>query len=138
MNRHACIRKAILGLMARHDIEDTGLLVLDRHHLRDQIEALIRFHRESDGKAAFKQWLLPDTSLVVVESKTIDFAAMSYEPGWLYGAGFRFQKPYFGSKPGELREKRDVGAVFERRGGGRCLFVMPDGPDLTAIDAKIR
>lgn len=211
----AFIRKVIQGLMARHGIEDTGLLVLDRHRLRDQIEARIQHHRESERKAAFKHWLLPDSSLVVADSKTIDFAAMSYEPGWLYEGGFQFKKHYFGNKPGELREKRadgkltekfkcaqhldglpevkfwarnlsrrttsfrlqtstdwfypdfiamlrdgrvlvveykgkvwselkdseekrDVGAVWESRSGGKCLFVMPDGPDLAAIDSKVR
>lgn len=209
------LRKAIQGLMARHDIEDVSLLALDRHRLRDQIETRIKAHRESERKAAFKQWLLPDSSLVVTDAKTINLAAMNYEPGWLYEGGFQFKKHYFGSRPGELKEKRtdgqlteefqcaqyldalsevkfwarnlsrrttsfrlqtstdwfypdfiamlhdgrilvveykgkvwseikdshekrDLGAVWESRSNGKCLFIMPDGPDLEAIRRKIQ
>ena len=35
-------------------------------------------------------------------------------------------------------EKRDIGAVWEARSGGNCLFIMPKGQNLAAIDAKIR
>jgi type III restriction enzyme len=209
------LRKAIQGLMAQYGIEDVSLLALDRHRLRDQIENRIKAHRESERKAAFKQWLLPDSSLVVTDAKTINFAAMTYEPGWLYEGGFQFKKHYFGSKPGELKEKRadgqlteefkcaqyldalpevkfwarnltrrttsfrlqtstdwfypdfiamlhdgrvlvveykgkawsemkdsdekrDLGAVWESRSNGKCLFIMPNGPDLEAIRKKIQ
>jgi type III restriction enzyme len=209
------LRKAIQGLMAQYGIEDVSLLALDRHRLRDQIENRIKAHRESERKAAFKQWLLPNTSLVVTDAKTINFAAMTYEPGWLYEGGFQFKKHYFGSKPGELKEKRadgqlteefkcaqyldahpairfwarnlsrrttsfrlqtstdwfypdfiamlhdgrilvveykgkawsemkdsdekrDLGAVWESRSSGKCLFIMPNGPDLEAIKKKIQ
>lgn len=209
------LRKAIQGLMAQYGIEDVSLLALDRHRLRDQIETRIKAHRESERKAAFKQWLLPDSSLVVTDAKTINFATMTYEPGWLYEGGFQFKKHYFGSKPGELKEKRadgqlteefqcaqyldalpevkfwsrnlsrrttsfrlqtstdwfypdfiamlhdgrvlvveykgkawsemkdseekrDLGAVWESRSGGKCLFIMPNGNDLEAIGKKIQ
>ena len=209
------LRKAIQGVMARYGIEDVGLLALDRHRLRDQIETKINAHRENERKAAFQQWLLPDSSLVVTEAKTINFAAMNYEPGWLYEGGFQFKKHYFGRKPGELKEKRAdgqlteefqcaqyldalpgvtfwarnlsrrttsfrlqtstdwfypdfiamtndgrilvveykgkawsemkdsdekraLGAVWESRSNGKCLFIMPDGPDLDAIGKKIQ
>lgn len=210
----AFLRKVIQGLMARHGIEEVSMLALDRHRLRDQIETRIKAHRESERKAAFKQWLLPESSLVVVETKSINFAKMAYEPGWLYEGGFQFKKHYFGTKPGELREKRadgelteefkcaqyldalpelkfwarnlsrrtssfrlqtstdwfypdfiamlhdgrvlvveykgkgwsemkdseekrDVGSVWESRSGGKCLFIMPDGPDLGKIGTKV-
>lgn len=210
----AFLRKVIQGLMARHGIGEVSLLALDRHRLRDQIETRIKSHRESERKAAFKQWLLPESSLVVVDTKSINFANMSYEPGWLYEGGFQFKKHYFGTKPGELKEKRtdgqlmeefkcaqyldalaevkfwarnlsrrtssfrlqtstdwfypdfiamlhdgrvlvveykgkhlsqsgdaiekrDVGTVWESRSGGKCLFVMPNGPDLEAIGKKV-
>ena len=209
------LRKAIQGLMAQYGIEDVSLLALDRHRLRDQIETRIKAHRESERKAAFKQWLLPDSSLVVTDAKTINFAAMTYEPGWLYEGGFQFKKHYFGSKPGELKEKRadgelteefkcaqyldalpevkfwarnlsrrtssfrlqtstdwfypdfiammhdgrilvveykgkhlsktddsveknDIGTLWEGRSEGKCLFIMPNGPDLEAIGKKIQ
>ncbi|MEY2493393.1 MAG: type restriction enzyme [Verrucomicrobiota bacterium] len=36
----------------------------------------------------------------------------------------------------EASEKRAVGAVWERRSGGKCLFVMPQGKDLETIRQK--
>lgn len=211
----AFLRKAIQGLMARHGINEVSALALDRHRLRDQIETRIKAHRESERKAAFTQWLLPDSSLVVTDARTINFAAMTYEPGWLYEGGFQFKKHYFGGKPGELKEKRadgqlmeefkcaqyldslpevkfwarnlsrrttsfrlqtstdwfypdfiallndgrvlvveykgkawsemkdseekrDLGAVWESRSHGKCLFIMPNGADLESIGKKIQ
>lgn len=208
------LRKAIQGLMAQYGIADVSLLALDRHRLRDQIETRIKAHRESERKAAFEQWLLPDSALVVTDAKVINFAAMTYDPGWLYEGGFQFRNHYFGSKPGELKEKRadgklteefqcaqyldahpvikfwarnlsrrttsfrlqtstdwfypdfiamlhdgrilaveykgkawsemkdsdekrDLGAVWESRSNGKCLFIMPNGPDLEAIGKKV-
>lgn len=58
-------------------------------------------------------WLLPESSLVVTETKTINFVTMSYEPGWNYEGGFQFKKHYFGPKPGELKEKRADGKLTE-------------------------
>lgn len=209
------LRKALQGLMARIGSDDLGTLVLDRYRLRDQIEKRIKEHRESERKEAFKEWLLPESALVVPEAMVIDFAKMSYEAAWLYEGGFEFKKHYFGSRPGELREKRSdgklaeefrcaqfldgltevkfwvrnlskrltsfrlqtstdwfypdfvarladdrilvveykgshlvtaedakekraIGAVWESRSDGRCLFIMPDGDDLGSIEAKIR
>jgi len=37
----------------------------------------------------------------------------------------------------EAGEKRAVGAVWESRSGGKCLFVMPEGKDLEKIRQKI-
>jgi type III restriction enzyme len=37
----------------------------------------------------------------------------------------------------DSREKRDIAAVWEKRSNGRCLFIMPQGPDLEAIRRKI-
>jgi type III restriction enzyme len=37
----------------------------------------------------------------------------------------------------EAEEKRSVGAVWESRSSGKCLFVMPDGKDLEMIRKKI-
>ena len=209
------LRKAILGLMAGFGIEDAGSLALDRYRLRDQIEKRIQAHRETERESAFKQWLLPESPLVVTESRTINFAAMMYEPSERYEGGFQFKKHYFGPKPGELPEKRAdgrlreefkcaqyldalpevkfwarnlsrrtssfrlqtatdwfypdficllndgrvlvveykgkawsemedsgekraIGEVWESRSHGKCLFIMPDGPDLAAIEKKIR
>ncbi len=208
------LRKVISGLMATHGIDDVSILSLDRYRLKAEIEKRIQRHRKEERESAFKQWLLPESSLVVGESKTINFAKMMYEPGWSYEGGFEFKKHYFGPKPGELKEKRGdgktteefqcaqyldalpevkfwarnlsrrttsfrlqtatdwlypdfvcllhdgrvlaveykgahlsgtedskdkraVGAVWESRSGGRCLFLMPEGSDLEAIKGKI-
>ncbi|MEJ7745386.1 MAG: DEAD/DEAH box helicase family protein, partial [Luteimonas sp.] len=40
------------------------------------------------------------------------------------------------SQPDEA-EKRIIGELWEKRSGGRCLFVMPRGPDFAAIAGKI-
>jgi type III restriction enzyme len=37
----------------------------------------------------------------------------------------------------DAEEKRAVGAVWEGRSGGKCLFVMPEGKDLEKIRQKI-
>jgi len=211
----AFLRKTIQGLMARIGSEDVSLLALDRYRLRDHIEKRIQEHRDSERNEAFKQWLLPESSLVVPEDMKINFAKMSYEPSWLYDGGFDFKKHYFGAKPGELKEKRAtgktteefscaqflnglseikfwarnlsrrttsfrlqtstdwfypdfiaqltdgrvlvveykggylvtaddakekraIGSLWEARSGGKCLFIMPDGTDLAAIEAKIQ
>jgi type III restriction enzyme len=34
-------------------------------------------------------------------------------------------------------EKRRLGALWEMRSGGKCLFVMPRGKDFGAIRAKL-
>jgi type III restriction enzyme len=38
----------------------------------------------------------------------------------------------------DSREKRAVGELWADRSQRRCLFIMPKGPDLAAIEAKIR
>jgi type III restriction enzyme len=37
----------------------------------------------------------------------------------------------------DAEEKRGVGAGWEERRGGKCLFVMPEGKDLEKIRRKI-
>jgi type III restriction enzyme len=37
----------------------------------------------------------------------------------------------------DSREKRALGALWEARSGGSCLFIMPRGPDWEAIRAKV-
>ncbi len=41
------------------------------------------------------------------------------------------------SQTDDSAEKRAVGAVWESRSNGKCLFVMPDGPNLDHIAQKI-
>ena len=109
----AFLHKVIRGLMAKYDIADASELAIDRFRLRDQIATRIRHYRDSEQKAAFQQFLLPGSALVVNEERVINFKAMSYEPSWLYEGGFQFKKHYFGTKPGELTEKRSDGKLTE-------------------------
>jgi type III restriction enzyme len=209
------LRKVIRGLMAKSSIADVSVLALDRFRLRDEIEARIQQHRDSESKAAFQALLLPESPLAVSEERTINFKTMSYEPSWLYEGGFQFKNHYFGPKPGELKEttpggdlteefkcaqhldglagvefwvrnlsrrntsfrlqtskdwfypdflcqvtdgrvmaveykgkhlydaadaeeKRAVGAVWESRSGGKCLFVMPTEGDFSVIAKAIK
>jgi type III restriction enzyme len=208
------LRQVIRGLMAKFGIGDIGTLALDRFRLREQIEDRIQQHRDGERKAAFQQFLLPASPLIVSPERAINFKTMSYEPSWLYEGGFQFKKHYFGPKPGELlestgtgnlkeefkcaqfldtnlpdvkfwvrnlankatsfrmqtskhwfypdficqlndgrilvveykgehlfkdaEEKRAVGAVWESRSGGKCLFLMPQGADLAAIAKKLQ
>lgn len=209
------LRKVIRGLMATHAIDDVSVLALDRFRLRDRVEERIQQHRESERKAAFQMFLMPESPLTVSEGKAINFKTMSYEPGWVYEGGFQFTKHYFGPKPGELQEsthggklteecqcaqfldslpevkfwvrniarkstsfrlqtstdwfypdfvcqlvdgrslaveykgkdrytavdaeeKRAVGAVWESRSGGCCLFVMPTARDFSEITKKVK
>ena len=37
----------------------------------------------------------------------------------------------------DAKEKREIGELWEERSEGRCLFIMPRGPDLDAIRAKL-
>jgi type III restriction enzyme len=206
------LRQVIRGLMAKFGIADMSVFALDRFRLREQIEERIQQHRDGERKAAFQQFLLPDSPLTVSDARVINFKTMSYEPSWLYEGGFQFKKHYFGPKPGELLEttpsgklkeefecaqfldglpevkfwvrnlarkatsfrlqtskdwfypdflcqlndghslvveykgehlfadaedKRAVGAIWEGRSGGKCLFVMPEGMDLGKITRKL-
>ena len=37
----------------------------------------------------------------------------------------------------DAKEKREIGELWEKRSGGSCLFIMPKGPNLEAIRAKL-
>ena len=37
----------------------------------------------------------------------------------------------------DAEEKRELGELWEKRSAGKCLFIMPKGPDLEAIRAKL-
>jgi hypothetical protein len=38
----------------------------------------------------------------------------------------------------DSREKREIGERWEAGSRGRCLFLMPKGPDWAALEAKMR
>jgi type III restriction enzyme len=107
------LHKVIRGLMSKYDIAEVGELARDRFRLRDQIGTRIQQYRDSEQKAAFQQFLLPGSALMVNEERAINFKTMSYEPSWVYEGGFQFKKHYFGPKPGELAEKTSAGKLTE-------------------------
>lgn len=120
------LRKVLRGLMARHGIEDVDVLALDRFRLRDEIEARIEEHRRVESKAAFQQLLLPQSALAVSDDRTVNFRTMVYEPSWLYEGGFRFEKHYFGPRPGELRERTPGGGLAEEFACAQFLDGLPE------------
>lgn len=107
------LRKVIRGLMAKYDIQDVGLLALDRYRLQDEVERRIQQHRNSERKTAFQMYLLPESALTVSAERALDFSKIVYEPSWIFEGGFQFKKHYFGPKPGELKEKTSKGALTE-------------------------
>jgi len=107
------LRLAVRGLMVKYGIDSADVLALDRYRLRDEVELRIAQHRASERKAAFRQYLLPGSTLVVSDEHAVNFRAMSYEPGWVYEGAFQFRKHYFGPKPGELRETTEAGKLTE-------------------------
>ncbi|MEO6993368.1 MAG: hypothetical protein ABI273_07050, partial [Lacunisphaera sp.] len=119
------LRKALRGLMARYGLEEVGALALDRFRLRDLLETAIDHHRQLERRAAFQSFLLPESPLAVDETVAINFKTLAYEPSWLYEGGFRFQKHYFGPKPGELLEKTPKGAIKEEF---KCAQFLDDCP----------
>jgi type III restriction enzyme len=120
------LRKAIRGLMAKFGLAGVSTLTLDRFRLRDEIEARIQQHRDSERKAAFQEFLLPDSALTVSDERAINFKTMSYEPSWLYEESFQFKKHYFGPKPGELREKTPGGEIAEEFKCAQFLDSLPE------------
>jgi type III restriction enzyme len=119
------LRKVIRGLMAQFAIADVSALALDRFRLRDEIETRIQQHRESERKAAFQTFLLPQAPLAVTSQRTINFKTMSYEPSWLYEGGFQFKRHYFGPKPGELKETTPGGDLTEEFKCAQFLDSLP-------------
>lgn len=122
----AFLRNVIRGLMTKYDIADVGELALDHFRLRDQIATRIQQHRDSEQKAAFQQFLLPESALVVDEGHAINFKAITYEPSWVYEGGFQFKKHYFGPKPGELAEKRSDGKLTEEFQCAQFIDGLPE------------
>ena len=120
------LRKVILGLSARFGIKDLSVLALDRFRLRDEVERRIEEHRKTERKVAFQSWLMPESSLAVSDERVVNFKAMGYEPSWLYEGGFQFKKHYFGSKPGELNEKRSDGRQLEEFQCAQYLDALPE------------
>ena len=102
-----------MALLAMWGISELGFFALDRFRLRDEIEARIQQHRDTESRMAFQALLLPESPLAVSEERAINFQTMGYEPSWLYEGGFQFKKHYFGPKPGELRETTPNGNLAE-------------------------
>jgi len=99
------------------------VLALDRFRLRDEVEARINQYRDAERRAAFQQWLLPGSPLVVSDASVFDFKKTFYAPSWSYEGTFQFKRHYFGAKPGELSEFSASGNVLEEF---RCAQFIDD------------
>jgi type III restriction enzyme len=119
------LRKVIRGLMAKFGVSDVSILALDRHRLRDEVEERIKQHRQSERKAAYQAFLLPEAPLAVSEEFAINFKTINYEPSWVYQGGFHFKHHYFGPKPGELPETTPSGELKEEF---QCAQFLDDLP----------
>lgn len=120
------LRKVIRGLLAKFAIDAVSVLALDRFRLRDAIETRIQQHRESERKAAFQRFLLPEGPLATSEEQAINFKTLCYEPSFLYEGGFQFKKHYFGPKPGELKESTPSGNLTEEFKCAQFLDQLPE------------
>ncbi len=120
------LRKCVRGILARSGAE-LAALVLDRFRLREEIAAVIQVHRDAERKAAYRQFMLPGSELVVDATQAINFRTMPYEPSWQYEGGFRFEKHYFGPKPGELREFTPGGVQAEEF---KCAQFLDGRPEV--------
>jgi type III restriction enzyme len=119
------LRRVMRGLMVKFDIADMSSLASDRYRLRDEIEKRIQEHRDTERKAAFQLFLLPDSTLAVSAERAINFKTMVYEPSWLYEGGFQFKRHYFGPKPGELAEFTPNGKTAEEFKCAQFLDGLP-------------
>jgi type III restriction enzyme len=120
------LRNCVEGLLSARPGLDIAALALDRFRLRDRIEALIDEHRAAERQGHFQQWLLPESALTVADEYAVDFRAQLYEPSWLYEGSFLFRKHYYGSKPGELRERRADGKLTEEFQCAQHLDGLPE------------
>ena len=69
-----------------------------------------------------RDWFYPDFVAQLMDGRVL---AVEYKGKHLYGAP-------------EAADKRAVGAVWESRSAGKCLFDMPTEADFSTIQAKIR
>jgi type III restriction enzyme len=70
-------------------------------------------------------WFYPDFVCQLTDGRVlvVEYKGGNADKGW-------FAMP-------DSQEKRAVGAVWEGRSGGKCLFIMPPGKDFAAIRRKI-
>jgi len=122
----AFLSKVIKGLMAKFGITEISSLAIDRYRLRTEIEDRIQQHRLAEQKAAFQQFLLPDSPLVVGEERAINFSAVNYDPSWYYDGSFQFKKHYYSAKPGELPAITSHGDLAEECSCAQFIDGMPE------------
>jgi type III restriction enzyme len=112
--------------MLKYGIADIDVLANARYRLRDEIETKIQEYRESERLTAFQQFLMPDSKLTVDDAFSIDFKERGYEPGWLYKGHYKFQKHYFGDRPGELNYTSSAGGLTEEFKCAQFIDSMPE------------
>lgn len=100
----------------------------DCARLLDTHPKVKRWVRNLDGHVSFSFWLqtasdkfYPDFVCELTNGK---FLVVEYKGEHLWGAP-------------DAEEKRMIGKQWEERSKGKCLFVMPNGPDWNAILAKL-
>ncbi|MDO9300492.1 MAG: hypothetical protein Q7T89_03875 [Anaerolineales bacterium] len=88
-----------------------------------------RWIRNMEGHAKFSFWLqtatdkfYPDFVCELINGK---FLVVEYKGGHLWGAP-------------DAEEKRMIGKKWEELSKGKCLFIMPNGPDWNSILAKLK
>jgi type III restriction enzyme len=72
-----------------------------------------------------RDWFYPDFVCQLTDGRVlvVEYKGGNADVGW-------YAMP-------DSQEKRDVGAVWEGRSGGKCLFIMPPGKDFAAIVRKV-
>ena len=114
------LRKALRGLMAKHDrrYRRAGAGPLSA---RDQLNRSSMRTGGASGRRRSSRFCC--RSLRWCGSVlAINFKTMLYELSWLYEGGFRFKKHYFGPKPGEMLKRRRRAKC----GGIQCAQFLDD------------
>ncbi|MCX7824900.1 MAG: hypothetical protein N2689_05020, partial [Verrucomicrobiae bacterium] len=72
-----------------------------------------------------KDWFYPDFVCRLVDGRVlaVEYKGGNVDAGW-------YATP-------DAEEKRLIGALWESRSGGKCLFIMPPGKDFEAIRRKV-
>jgi type III restriction enzyme len=95
----------------------------------DEHEMVTRWVRNISGRAASSFWLQTSTDRFYP-----DFVG-ELSDGRVFAVEYKGADRWSND---DSREKRAVGELWAAASGGRCVFIMPKGPDWGAIDAALR
>jgi len=96
--------------------------------LLDTLSAMDVWVRNLEGRPLHSFWLQTSTDRFYP-----DFVCRLKDERYLvveYKGGDRWSND-------DSKEKRAIGQVWEERSAGKCLFIMPNGPDFEAIRGKV-